>query len=255
VKFSTFKNVFCASVLCSMSFSSAQARPLDQIMKSGKVIVATEGQFPPFNFFKSGKLAGFEVDVAEMLAKKMGLVVEWKTLPFDSLLIGLAQDRYDFVIASHGVTPERSRAVLFTEPHYCTGGVIVGKGKEISKNALKNFVVGVQVGTSYVTALQSEKLYKELKTFPKDTDALQSLMAGKVDAWVTDRFVALEAVGRAPELKVGQAVFTERVAMAVALGNTSLADALNLALANARKDGTYVSLSKQYFKTDIGCGK
>lgn len=67
------------------------------------------------------KLTGFEVTLAEALAKELGLKVEWTTQPFDNLLIGLQQDRYDFVIASHGITPQRAKAVDFSNPHYCTG--------------------------------------------------------------------------------------------------------------------------------------
>ncbi len=247
--------LFAVILSLSVFTSGAHARPLEAIKKSGKLIAATEGQFPPFNFFKGTKLSGFEIDLAEMLAKKMGVALEWKTLPFDSLLIGLAQDRYDLVIASHGVTPERQRAVLFTKPHYCTGGVAVGKGKAPSKASLKGFTVGVQVGTSYVTELQKEHLFKQLKTFPKDTDAVQSLMAGKVDAWVSDRFVALEAVSKNAALEIGELVFTERVAIAVALGNAGLADGLNAALDFVKSDGSYVKLSNQYFKTDVSCGR
>ena len=64
-------------------------------------------------FIKGKELTGFEVDLANQLARQLGLKVQWVTQPFDSLLIGLQQDRYDFVIASHGITPERARAVDF----------------------------------------------------------------------------------------------------------------------------------------------
>jgi polar amino acid transport system substrate-binding protein len=232
---------------------AAEARTFQEIKKSGKIIAATEGQFPPFNFFKGGTLTGFEVDIAAAIAKKLGVTIEWKTLAFDSLLIGLSQDRYDFVVASHGITPERSRAVLFTKPHYCTGGIIVANNKPVGKGALKQKIVAVQVGTSYVTAVQKEKLYKELKTLPKDTDALQALLAGRVDAWVSDRFVALEAAAKHPTLKVGELLFTEQVGMAVALANSSLADALNGALAELKKDGSYGKLSQHYFNLDVSC--
>ena len=75
----------CALALC------AQARSFDEIKKDGKIIVATEGQFAPFNYFQGSKLTGFEVDVAEALVAKMGLKVEWKALSFDALLAGLRQ--------------------------------------------------------------------------------------------------------------------------------------------------------------------
>jgi polar amino acid transport system substrate-binding protein len=74
-----------------------------------------------------------------------------------------------------------------------------------------------------------------------------------VDAWISDRFVALEAVAKHPSLRVGDLLFTERVAMAVALSNNSLAEALNSALAELKKDGSFAKLSKEYFRVDVSC--
>src|SRR5919197_1405574 len=102
----------------------ADARTFEEIKKDGKIIAASEGAFPPFNFFRGPKLTGFEVELAEALARKMGVAIEWRALAFDALLAGLRQDRWDMVIASFGVTEERSKAVTFTSPHYCSGGVI-----------------------------------------------------------------------------------------------------------------------------------
>jgi len=115
--------------------TSAQARTFDEIKKDGKIIVATEGAFPPFNYFEGPKLTGFEIDVAEALAKRMGLPIEWRALSFDALLAGLRQDRWDMVIASHGITEDRAKAVTFTEPHYCSGGVIIAKSDAIKTAA------------------------------------------------------------------------------------------------------------------------
>ena len=82
------KTVVTAVALCAAF--AAQARTLDEVKKDGKIIMATEGQFAPFNYFKGTQLTGFEVEVAELVIKKMGLKVEWKTLGFDALLTGLA---------------------------------------------------------------------------------------------------------------------------------------------------------------------
>ena len=89
---------------------TSQARSLDDVKKDGKINIATEGQFAPFNFFQGSKLSGFEIELAELVAKKMGVTIEWKALGFDALLAGLRQDRWDLVIASHGITEERAKA-------------------------------------------------------------------------------------------------------------------------------------------------
>jgi len=81
------KVVASAVALCAVF--AAQARTFDEIKKDGKILIATEGQFAPFNFFNGTTLTGFEVELAELVAKKMGVTIQWKTLGFDALLTGL----------------------------------------------------------------------------------------------------------------------------------------------------------------------
>ncbi|SMB93060.1 ABC transporter substrate-binding protein [Deinococcus hopiensis] len=235
--------------------SAAQARTWDDIKKSGTIKIATEGAFPPFNILKGKELTGFEVELANALAKQMGLKVQWVTQPFDNLLIGLNQDRYDFVIASHGITPERQKAVDFSNPHYCTGGAIVTKpGGPMTAAALKGKKVAVQVGTTYLENVRKVPGVGDVKTFPKDTDAQAALMAGRTDAWVGDKFTGLDLV-KAQKGKVvqGDLLFKERIAMAVKKGNASLLKELNSQLAKAMSNGTYAKISTGYFGQDIRC--
>ncbi len=232
----------------------AEARSFDDVKKSGKIIIASEGAYPPFNFFKGPTLTGFEIELAEAMAKKMGLEVEWKALAFDALLAGLRQDRWDWVIASFGITAERAKAVTFTEPDYCSGGVIVSKDPAIKAvQDLTGKVVAVQTGTTYLEHVQKLPGIKEVKNFPKDTDARSALVNGRVDAWVTDRFVAQGAVTPESGLHMGDFVFVERVASAVKKGNTSLAAAIDKAREEILADGTYAAISKKYMGDDIRC--
>ncbi len=234
----------------------ADARTFEEIKKDGKIIVATEGAYPPFNYFQGPTLTGFEIDLAEALAKKMGVAIEWRALAFDALLAGLRQDRWDMVIASFGITEERSKAVSFTKPHYCSGGVIVARDASIrTAKDLAGKVVAVQTGTTYLENVQKLPGLKDVKNFPKDTDARSALASGRADAWVTDKFVAKAAVdGNASSgLKIGDYVFVERIATAVKKGNVSLAQAVNKALDEVMADGTYAAISKKYMNEDIRC--
>jgi len=245
-----------AALMLAFAAARAEARTLEEIKKSGKIVVATEGAYPPFNFFEGKKLTGFEIDLAEAIVKKMGLEHEWKSLSFDALLAGLEQDRWDMVIASFGITPERQKAVTFTAPHYCSGGVIVTKDPAIrTVKDLQGKVVAVQTGTTYLQNVRKLKGLKAVKNFPKDTDARSALVAGRVDAWVTDKFVAKEAIESAPQdaLKMGDFVFVEKIATAVKKGNTSLVKAYDEALAALLADGTYQAISEKWFKEDIRC--
>lgn len=236
--------------------AAAQARDLQEIISDGTLKMATEGAFAPFNHFEGEKLTGFEVELAEAVAAKMGLKPEWKTLGFDGLLTGLQQDRWDLVIASHGINPERAKAVTFTQPHYCSGGVIVSKGGKIKTVAdLKGKRIATQTGTSYLSNVEKIEGVKQVKNYPKDDDARNAVLTRRADAQVTDRFLALEFNKKNPQvgLKLGDMVFEERIAAAVQKGNTDLAEAWNTALAKALSDGTYKALSEKYFAEDVRC--
>jgi len=244
------------AVTLVLAAQPVHARTFEEIKKGGTIVVASEGAFPPFNFFKGPTLTGFEIDLAEALAKKLGLTIEWRALSFDALLAGLRQDRWDMVIASFGVSPERSKAVTFTDPHYCSGGVIVTKNPAIhTVKDLAGKVVVVQTGTTYLEHVRKIPGLKEVKNLPKDTDARSALVAGRADAWVTDRFVAKAAVesNGGKGLEIGDFVFVERIAMAVKKGNTSLQAALNEALKEVMADGTYEAISKKYLHEDVRC--
>ena len=238
-----------------LAASAVQARTVEDIRKSGTIVIASEGKFAPFNFVENGKLTGFEIDVANGVAAKMGLKVDWKSMGFDGLLVGLQQDRWDMVIASHGITEERAKAVTFASPHYCTGGVIISKDGTIKTGKdLTGKVVAVQTGTTYYD--NAKKLpVKDVKNFPQDNSARAALETGHVDAWVTDKFVGKASLAATPAttLKMGDFLFTEKIAAAVSKGNTGLVADVDKALAAMMADGTYAAISKKWFNEDIRC--
>lgn len=243
-----------AAALCLAT--SLEARPLEAIRQDGKLLLATEGQYPPFNFFQGEQLSGFEVDLAELVSRKMGLQPQWKTLSFDALLTGLQQDRWDLVIASHAITKERAKAVTFTQPHYCSGSVIISLSPKVhNAKDLAGKVVAVQTGTSYVEQLKRIPGIKAVKNFPTDTDARSALVSKRVDAMVTDEFVAQQMLRKSPKagFHQGDTLSVEHVAAAVALGNHGLADAWSQALKAVLADGSYARLTQKYFQQDIRC--
>ena len=245
-----------AGVVLAVAASGAQARPWADIQKSGTLIAATGGDLKPFNYFEGKKLTGFEVELTDAIAAKMGVKVEWKVLSFDSLLAGLQRDRWDLAISSHGVTEERAKVVDFSDNHYCGGATIVAKDPAISKKTdLAGKTVAVQTGTTFLSAMQQDKSIGSVRNFPQDRDARAAVVSGRADAWVTDKFVALEAIKLIPEagLKMGEQLFVERMAAAVAKGNTELLAAFNKGLAEVMADGTYEKISKKYFDADIRC--
>lgn len=245
----------CASAMALVAVT-AQARTFEEIKKAGTVIFATEGQYPPYNYFQGTKLAGFEVEIAEAIAKKWGVTVEWKALSFDALLAGLRQDRWDMVIAGHAITEERAKAVTFTDPHYCGGGIIVTRDASIKESKdLAGKTVGVQTGTTFLDAVKKVPGIKDVKNFPQDTDARSALLSGRTDVWVTDPAVARAALkaNASAGLNIGGMLFVEKNAAAVAKGSASLSAGFNQALRELQEDGTYAAISKKYFGDDVRC--
>lgn len=242
--------------LAVMISAPVQARDWSVIKSSGTIIAATEGAFAPFNYYEGTKLTGYEVDVAEALAKHLGLKIEWKAVPFDAQLAAVKQDRYDFAIASHGYTAERAKAVDFASPHYCTGGQIAAaKDGPLTAEALKGKTVGVQLATSYFDAAKKLPGVKSVKTYKADPEAFSALKAKKIDAWISDKFVVLETLGKNPDAGIvkGDMVFVERVSLIMRKGNKEFMDTINKALADLTTDGTLKTISEKYFKEDITC--
>ncbi len=234
----------------------AEARDWNTIKSAGTIVAATEGGFQPFNYYEGKQLTGFEVELAEALAKKLALKLEWKVLPFDAQLAALQQDRFDFAIASHGYTEERAKAVDFANPHYCTGGQIAAyKEGPLTVSALNGKTVGVQLATSYADAARKIAGIKEIKTYKGDPEAFSALRAKKVNAWISDKFTVKATLDKNANAGIvaGEMVFVERVSMILRKNNKELADKLNQALADVMKDGTYQNLSQKYFKADISC--
>jgi polar amino acid transport system substrate-binding protein len=248
--------ILLAVALAVMPNITASARSLEEVRKSAVVKIATEGATPPFNYFVDGKLTGFDVDLGTAIAEKLGVKVEWVAMPFDSLLVGLDQDRYDFVIAGHGITPEREKAVDFSDPYVCSGAAIVSKqGGPHTIKELNGKIVGVQVGTTYLAAVEKLSGITETRTFPKDTDALQNLLAGRTDVWISDKLTAIDAKAKNKDanLQIGELLYEERYGMAFKKEEATLQQAVNEALKVALSDGVYANISKRYFGQDIRC--
>ena len=234
----------------------AEARDWKTIQSGGVLLATTEGSFAPFNYFENGKLTGFEVELAEAVAQKLKLKLEWKPLPFDAQLAAVSQDRFDFAISSHGYTEARARAVDFADPHYCTGGQIgAPRGGPLTPAALQGHSVGVLLGSTYVEAARKIAGVGEIKTYKSEPEVFSALISHKVDAWISDRLLMRATLARHPEagITLGDAVFVERVSMILHKDNPELRSQLNRGLAETMRDGTYARLSQKYFQSDIAC--
>ena len=245
-------------VLAFVVAPAARAATLEGVRASGVLRLATSADFPPFNSRDGDRFTGFEVELGNLIAAKLGVRPLWVRYDFDDLLRDFPKDLYDVVVASHAITAARARTVDFTNAHYCTGGVIVTRGGgPITTRVLAGKRVGVESGSTYFGFVNKLPVQKTVRVYSASDEAALALLGGQVDATITDRFVALDLRVRNPgaNLVTSGLLWSEAVGMAVAKGNQELRRAINVALADLIRSGEYAALSRKYFGDDIRCGR
>ncbi|WP_331280314.1 ABC transporter substrate-binding protein [Bacillus sp. UNC438CL73TsuS30] len=225
-----------------------------KLVKDGSLTFAMSGLYPPLNFKKDGKLSGFDVEIGNEIAKRIGLKANPVTNPWETIIQGLKANKYDAIIGSMTATPERDKQVDFTNPYYLSGAqVFVADSNNAiqSKDDLKGKTIGVIQSSTWKD--MAVKLSDKVKGYPSDVYALQDLALGRIDAVITDKIVGLNAKNE-KHLKikaVGNLLNEDRVSVAVTEGNKALTDKINKAIADMQKDGTYEKISKKWFNENL----
>ncbi len=228
------------------------------------VRIGTEGAYPPFNRVdENGELKGFDIDIAKALCKEMGVTCEFVVQDWDGLIPGLLAKKYDCIIASMSMTPERKERVDFTDKYYQTPARFVAHKNadfEISKSGLKGKVVGVQGGTThenFVTDKFGDVV--DIKPYTTLDGANNDLVIGRVDLALGDSVAFVEFLDSTQGKNydfIGPGFtdveyFGEGIGIAVRMENPELTRMLNEAIAAIRADGTYQRINAKYFDFDI----
>ena len=209
---------------------------------SGKLIMATEAGFAPYEYTEDGStVIGVDVDIANEIAKAMGKELEIQNMTFDGALLAVQQGVVDFAAAGISVTPEREEQMDFSIEYATSKQVVVVK-KDAGKIAkpedvTEGTVVGVQMGTTgdfYCT----DDLKCEVKQFNKYAEAAMELKNDKLDCIVMDSLPAEQLVAANDDLVIldGE-LFTDKYAIAVKKGNTELLDQINEVLQKLVDEG------------------
>lgn len=230
---------------------AAAAGKIAEIKKAGKLVIGTSADYPPYEFhsLKDGKdvIVGFDIAIAEELAKDLGVSLEIKDMQFDGLLAALQAGNIDIVISGMTPTEERKKSVDFTNTYYyAVHGVMVraaDKDKYATVEALKKARLSAQKGTiqvgiakTQILGLSKEDAEKD-QTSVKEVGTIKNLVLdlknGKVDAIVAELPVAGAYIGKNPDLAVAAPTFKDDEggsAVAVKKGNEDLVAALNKTL-------------------------
>jgi len=245
-------------LLALLSLNSFGA-DLDAVKKAGKLRVAVDTTYPPMEFESAdGKIIGLDVDLAKALAAELKVQAEFVVMPWDGILAGLQSNRYDIIMSSMNITPERSAQVNFV-PYISMGQVFVVKksAKPITtEKELAGKIVAVQVDTTSFTAVEGMKksgvAIKDIKTFPGATDTFSALKANQADVIVTDEAVGRYYAGLDAKtfLVSGNAMKPEPIGIAVKKTDKKLHAALEAALKTIKGNGTYNKIYKEWLKSE-----
>jgi polar amino acid transport system substrate-binding protein len=242
--------VLLSLILASLILASCSSSG-DQV--SAKITVATDATWPPFEYIdeQTKDIVGFDMDIMKAIAAKENLNITFKNVAWDPLLAGMAQGTYDCAISSITITEERKKSMLFSDPYFAAGQIVVVRSDntDIKGKDTLNGQVGVQLGTTGDIEVQK---IKAATTKPYDDIGLafQDLLNGQIKAVVCDNPVAVLYVGKnAGKLKLAGSVFTdESYGIAVAKTKTDLLSKINAGLKAIKADGVIEKASTTWLK-------
>ncbi len=214
--------------------------------------VGTNPTFAPFEYQAKGssELTGFDMDLIRAIGKQMGYKVEIHNLGFDGLIPAIISGNIDVAVSGMTINEERKKAVDFTDPYYTSGLIIlVDKNNDDIKSIkdLEGKKVGVQIGTTGANKAVKIK-NAEVKQYNNSNEPFLELDNKGVDAVINDQpVVAYYLVTGGHGKMVGEIMEAELYGMAVKKGNKDLAQKINAALAELKKNGEYDKIYKKWF--------
>jgi ABC-type amino acid transport substrate-binding protein len=223
----------------------------DGVLKVGSCL-----DYRPFEFVKNGEEMGFDVEISEEIANRLGLEIEWVRANFDTIFTAVAGgSEFDMVAAASTITEERLQIVDFSDPYFNSRQALTVNTDETpditsTSDLGEGDVVGVQKGTTG-KAWAEENLAPQgvqIKTFEAVPQAFTDLEAGAVAAVVNDEGSSIGEIESRPGLEVVEAIDTdEKYGLAFSQDNPELTEAVNGALAEMIADGTYEQIFTKWF--------
>lgn len=221
----------------------------------GYLTMATNAQFPPYEFYEGSDIVGIDAEIAAAIAEKLGLELMIEDMEFDSITTAVNTGKADIGLAGMTVTEERLEEVNFTES-YATGVqvVIVAEGGPIASVDdlfdVGGFTIGVQrntTGDMYTTWDLEDEGLATIDRYSKGADAVMALKTGKVDCVVIDNEPAKAFVAENEGLMILETEYAvEDYAGAMSKSNTALFEAVNAALKELIADGTIKAIIEKY---------
>lgn len=229
--------------------------PTLETLEEGVLTVGSDIPFPPFEFRQGGEETGFDVELVEEIASRLGLTVEWVDTAFDTIFVNLAGGQFDVVASATTITPEREEMVNFTEPYYRAQQALT-----INENETPDITSTADLGEGDTVAVQRgttgedwarenlEPQGVQVRSFPEALDTYTALEAGNVTGVIFDEPSAEEEASKRPGLVVVEAIDTnENYGLAINPDNEFLLEEFNRVLQEMIDDGTYQQIYDTWF--------
>ena len=223
-----------------------------KLVEEGQLLVGTDTPYPPFEIGQPPDISGYDIEVLNEVAKRIGLKPTYQDTGFTTIFRDLAQGKFDIVAAASTILPDREQTVDFSDPYYLTPqSLLVAEGTTDITVAddLAGKTVGAQDGTTGEFYAQDETEAGEVRGYPEGPDAINALRNGQVDAVIIDFAVGLDAVEKQGGVEIAQRIVTnELYGFPTAEDNDALREQVNGALAEMKEDGTLAKIYEKYFK-------
>jgi ABC-type amino acid transport substrate-binding protein len=246
--------IFTSSFRSSLIFSVALVGGGHAFAQTPPLRSAVDSTFAPHAMAKlGGGVQGFNVDLGQEIAKRLGREITIEPAEFSGLVPGLNSRRYDFLIAPVTVTPERARSLLFTEGYLDTDYTFLGKKDAPvleSLDQLKGKVIAVNKGSNYEAWAKdnADKYGFRYTVYGANADAVQAVQAGRADYNLAGTTVVAWAAKQNPRLTTGYTIKTGLVwALAFRNDDKEGRAAVSNILKCMKKDGTLAKLANTWF--------
>lgn len=244
----------------SSSSSNSSDDALAKIQKAGVLNVGTEGTYSPYSYHdESGKLVGYDVEVAEKVAEKLGVKAKFTETKWDSLLAAIDAGRIDTVANQVGVTDERKEKYDFTTPYTYTYGALIVKG---DNKDIKSFddIKGKKSANTNTSNYGKSAVEYGATLVPVDgfAQSVELITSGRADLTLNANIAFLDYKKQHPDADikvVAEDSNQEASAFPVKKGNEKLVKEIDKALDELAKDGTLTELSNKYFGSDVSKAK
>lgn len=254
----SLKSFLLAGALLSGQALAADSL-LDKINQHKVVSVGTEGTYPPFSYHdQSGRLTGYDVEVAREVGKKLGFTVRFEETPWDAMLAGLKGGRFDLVANQVSLTSEARRATFDRTVAYSYSGAVGVAKKDNDKIKSIDDIKGLKAAQTLSSNYGEKAVQAGAKIVPVDglAQALLLIEQGRADVTLNSSLAILDYFKKNPNSKLEIKWYAPKnewlgAGLTANKGNKEALDKLNAAIDQLREDGTLKRLGEQFFGQDI----